>query len=117
MATQARQGQHKPERDGAKGRELTAAKQEIKQLKRQVSRLQKTIRKLEEQRGIDITIEEESPPQSSRGESKPVVLDGQDKCADCGSTELVKFKIPGKSVVLTVCKTCKHKSRFAIEEP
>jgi predicted RNase H-like nuclease (RuvC/YqgF family) len=108
----ARQVQHKPEREKAKGRELVEAKKEIKQLKRQVSRLQKTVRKMEESRGVEIQLEEESPePTLAQGTAQPVELANEPKCSNCGSGALVSFRPPNSSRTLIVCKDCKHKTR------
>ncbi len=103
-----RQAQHRPEREKAKGRELSEARKEIKQLKRQVSRLQKTIRKMEDERGVTAEIEEASPDPTP-ADPKAVVLESekrdQDTCG-CGANVWVTFTTPGGKV-LRSCKNCK----------
>lgn len=99
----ARQIQHRPEREGAKGRELSEAKKEIKQLKRQVSRLQKLLQKAEEIRGVPI--EEEEEDFKVRSEAiKPI----EEQCGKCGAASWVSFTTPsGKT--FKACKVCKGK--------
>jgi hypothetical protein len=110
MAKANRQVQHRPERESARGKELAAARKEIRQLKRLVSRLQKTIRKLEDERGIEVTLEESSPePTIADTETKtlPVEVAAEDpKCGKCGSTDLTKFVTPGGKTLIA-CRSCK----------
>jgi hypothetical protein len=109
MAKQ-RQVQHRPDREKARGRELAEANKEIRQLKRLVSRQQKTIRKMENERGITVELEEASPePTTPRGEPQPVVLESQrddDSCSKCGGTVWTTFTTPGGKTIKG-CKNCK----------
>jgi hypothetical protein len=102
--TKGRQVQHRAEREVIKGQELTAARKEVRQLKRLVSRLQKTIRKLEDQRGAPVEIESEEvvviePTALTVGQD-------QNKCSKCGSEDLTRFTTPGGKT-LVACRTCK----------
>jgi hypothetical protein len=103
-----RQVQHRPERETARGRELAEARREIKQLKRLVARLQKTIKRIEEQRSVQAEASPESLAEAEVAASVPVAIEqsDKDKCLDCGSTSLVRFMTPGGKELI-FCKNCK----------
>jgi hypothetical protein len=111
-----RQTQHRTEREQAKGKELAAAKREVKQLKRLVARLQKTVQKLQDGRDISGDIEVSPTPEVSpepRGRAKGVSTARTDEggCPQCGSGDLTSLTVPGGTTVLTVCKNCGLKTR------
>jgi hypothetical protein len=108
MSAKTRQAQHRPERESARSKELNEARQQVKQLKKLVARLQKTIRKYETERGIALIIEQGDPePVMAEAEPAPAPVPAPDptRC-DCGSNSFITFKTPsGKTLIR--CKACK----------
>lgn len=93
MSAANRQVQHRPQRETSKAQELAEVRQENRLLKRTISRLQKEIRRLEEQRP-----EPEEP-------APPVTEQEQESCG-CGSTQIISFTTPG-GVTIRACQVCK----------
>lgn len=104
-----RQVQHRPDREPARGRELSEARKEIRQLKRLVARQQKTIRKLEDERGgAEVELIDSNPEPVKQGEPVLVVTEpaqAAETCR-CGATNWATFTTPS-GTILKACRTCK----------
>lgn len=101
-----RQTQHRPERENARGKELADARREVKQLKRLVSRQQKTIERMSSERGIAVALAEASPEPALATVEVVIEKKDDDRCPHCGSNAIGTFTTPGGKK-LTRCKNCK----------
>lgn len=99
MSKQSRRTQHKETKESPT-RELALAKRENQSLKRQVSRLQKQLKKIMDAYSGD---DSDSPTVS-----EPKAAKNEDSCIKCGSYKLSVLETPVS--IIKICQHCKHRA-------
>ena len=111
--TKLRQTQHRPPAEGVRSRELNQVKQENKQLKRKVARLQRLL----EKRGPEPEEALEPTLAATESRTEPVPNDSGGaaakaetwQCPNCGCREYSGFATP--TSLFRVCTLCKHRMK------